>query len=158
MSDSNFFPQETLRPSDNKFVKVPFDYLLSTHIQMQATYDKLKEMLGESQALAVFALSADNDLPAKQPDAQASVEELMRLMAEGGYSLKGEEEEGGSLKFELTCPHAAKIHPHLGMNASYCPMSQMVLSTVRMRYGNSVVTRSKLNRTGSTFTIQVQKK
>jgi hypothetical protein len=66
---------------DNQMVTVPFEYLLSTHVQMSASYDKLKELLGESVALALFARAADAGLLAMLPTVSSSVEELKEVLA-----------------------------------------------------------------------------
>ena len=145
-------PPETKR---NDLVTVPFEYLLSTHVQMNATYDKLKEIIGESATLALFALAADENLPSKRPTAPSSVEELRKILDESGYELNAEV-IGDNVDFRLSCPHAARIHPHLGTDPSFCPMSQMVLSTMRKKFGKSVVVESKLVRGGSQFIIKVQ--
>jgi hypothetical protein len=141
---------------DDRMVTVPFEYLLSTHVQMSASYDKLKELLGESVALALFAMAADAGLPAMLPSASSSVEELKEVLAETGYELSADEKDD-TIEFRLKCPHADRIHPYLGENATFCPMSQMVLSTMRRKFGTSIVTDTSLVPDGSRFTIKVQK-
>jgi hypothetical protein len=134
---------------------VPFEYLISTHVQMNASYEKLKEIIGESQALALFALAADKDLPGQMPTPSSSVEELNVIMGECGYNLNVDL-KGDKAEFSLSCPHADMIHPKLGKGASFCPMSQSVLSAMRKKYVKPVVTNTKLVRGGSQFTIKVQ--
>jgi len=71
-------------------VTVPFEYLLSTHVQMSASYDELKELLGESVALALFAMAADAGLPARLPTVSSSVAELKEVLAETRCELRAD--------------------------------------------------------------------
>jgi hypothetical protein len=143
------------RGEEPELVTVPFDYLLSMHLKLNASFEKMKEILGESQAMMLFTMSADSDLPALQLDTWSSIDELKRLLSQADYRLDGKT-EGDTVTFTLGCPYAERIHPYLGRSASFCPMSQTLLSTVRKRYGKTVVTSCKLNRKGSTFTLKIQ--
>ena len=116
----------------------------------------MKEILGESAAMVFFTLSADSDLPALQTDSQTSIDELRRLLAQADYALEGEA-QGKTATFTLACPYAERIHPYLGRDASFCPMSQTVLSTVRKTFGRTVITDCRLNGEGSTFALRIQK-
>jgi len=139
-----------------ELVTVPFDYLLSMHLKLNASYDRMKEVLGESQAMKFFTMSSDCDLPALQLDPESGIDELRRLLSLADYRLVGST-EGDTAAFTLECPYAERIHPYLGRNASFCPMSQTLLSTVRKKYGQSVVTAIQLNKKGSTFTLKFSK-
>ena len=136
-------------------VEIPFEYLLAIHIQMNAMYDKLKEPLGDSEGLSLMALSANAGLTAKQPTPSASIGELRRVINGVGYELAAER-KGNLVTFRLACPYADRIHPHLGNESSFCPMSQTVLSTMRKKYFKSTITSSKLVHGGSLFSIEVQ--
>ncbi|MDA4124077.1 MAG: hypothetical protein OK438_01310 [Thaumarchaeota archaeon] len=100
-------------------------------------------------------MSADAGLPAKQPTPSSSVDELRKLINGVGYELTAELKDD-LVKFRLACPYADRIHPHLGNEATFCPMSMTVLSAIRKKYWKSMVTGTSLVHGGSSFTIKIQ--
>jgi hypothetical protein len=135
-------------------VRIPLDYLILTHELLSRSYEKIKEVLGESQAMMFFSIASDIEgVPPTM--GKWNLEQLKTAMGAYGYSLK-EERKGDKIHFRLYCPHAAKIHPYLGEGASFCPMSQMVLGSIRNEWKKAVVTQSRLEKDGSAFTLKLQ--
>ena len=137
-------------------VEIPLDYLITTHVLLNAAYEKLKEALGEEAALTFFSLSSDS-VPWEGMEEKPTLESLEATMKDYGYSLENTE-RGDRLRFRLYCPHASKIHPNLQPEASFCPMSQVVLGAVRKQYPFSTLVKGNLNTDGSSFEIQVKDK
>jgi hypothetical protein len=135
-------------------VEIPLDYLIQTHVLMNASYEKMKELLGESVALAFFSMAADMG-PLSKAEGYESVDALRSMLTEAGYDLTGSQ-HGDTVTFRLKCPHSDKIHPLMGEGASFCPMSQLVLAAIRAKYRQSVLIKSELERGGSTFTIEAR--
>ncbi|HEV2225797.1 MAG TPA: hypothetical protein VGR56_03220 [Nitrososphaerales archaeon] len=136
-------------------VRIPMDYLISTHVLLSKSYQKLSEILGASAAMTFFSLASDYEPFGPMSKDKMDTDNLKTMLTSFGYSLK-EEKKADSVEYRLWCPHAAKIHPELGEDASFCPMSQMVLGTVRKEHPKSIVTFSGLHDDGSSFTIKVQ--
>jgi hypothetical protein len=132
-------------------VRIPLDYLISTHVLLSKSFEKLKDMIGESATMVFFSAASDYE-----PFGKMSGEKgLKSVLKSFGYSLEETDKEG-TVEYRLWCPHAGKIHSALGTTATYCPMSQMVLGAVRKDHPRSVVTDSRLHPDGSSFTIKVQ--
>lgn len=136
-------------------VTVPFEYFLELHSQINAAYEKLEETLGAEKARAIFTSSADLDLPSKEATQAASVEKLREILYGAGYELTETHKEN-VVEFRLICPFAERIHPRLNRGASYCPMSQAVLSAIRKKYTDSKVLDSELLKDGSRFVIKLE--
>jgi hypothetical protein len=141
--------------SDDDVVSVPFEYLLELHSQINAAYEKLTELIGEPATRAFFALSAARDLPGQQPSPVSSVEKLREILDGVGYDLN-ETSVGNVVTFTLSCPFAGRIHPRLSGGATYCPMSQTVLSTILKKYPRSIIVDNRLSKAGSTFSIRIE--
>lgn len=130
------------------------DYLTTTHILLSASYEKMREVLGDSQAMMFFSLASDSARsgPSTLPK---DIGSLKSMMADFGYKLT-ESNKKGQFTYRLHCPHAAKIHPHLGEKATFCPMSQVVLAIVRVDHPKSIVQTSQLEKDGSYFEVKIQ--
>ena len=141
----------------SKRVEVPVEYLVSVHRMLNQSFEKMREMLGESVALMFFAEASEYDPLADLPfrDVDMVGKELDSMLQKFGYSLS-QSKSGSRLEYRLYCPHAAKIHPELESGAMFCPMSQLVLGAVRKRHKRSVLTKSGLHQDGSAFVIEVQ--
>ena len=137
-----------------KTLEIPLDYLVTTHVIMNSSYEKMKEIMGKEAALTFFALAADSSAWEGLED-PTSVEEMMKRLSDYGYSLH-ESKDKDLLKFRLHCPHASKVHPKMGAGATFCPMSQVVLGTVRKQHHRSVVLDSTLKDDGSYFEVKLQ--
>jgi hypothetical protein len=137
-----------------KMVEVPLDYLTMTHVLLSASFDKLRQTLGEDVAMTFFSLAADS-APSIPYRVGGDVEAVKSMMKEAGYSIEERQRDGGT-EYRLFCPHAAKIHPHLGTDATFCPMSQMILGVVRAKHPRSVVEYSNLKSDGSVFMVTQQ--
>ena len=111
--------------------------------------------MGERATRDLLALAADQVLPAKQASPESSVDKLREILDGAGYELS-ETRDGNVVEFSLSCPFADRIHPHLGEGATFCPMSQTVLSAIRKKYPNSLVVDNKLVKSGSSFSIKVE--
>ena len=107
--------------------------------------------------MTFFALASDYDpLPdLMSSDIDAIGGEVSPLLGSYGYSLE-RKRAGGRVESTLYCPHAGKIHPQLASGAAFCPMSQLVLGAIRKRHKRSVLQRSRLDKDGSSFVINVQ--
>lgn len=96
-------------------VEIPLDYFISTHVLLNQSYEKMKEILGESTALMSFSMASDY-----QPFGPEGISDLdflggkvSSLLEKYGYSLK-QTRNGNQIEYRLTCPHADKTHPFLG--------------------------------------------
>ena len=138
-------------------VEIPLEYLVSIHKMLNQSFEKMREMLGESVALMFFAMASEYD-PLKgegSADLEVVGGKLSSMLGKFGYSLQ-QRADGKKVEYRLYCPHAAKVHPQLGDGAIFCPMSQLVLGAVRKRHGRSVLAQSGLDGDGSSFLIEVQ--
>jgi hypothetical protein len=141
--------------SSAKDVKIPLDYLVSTHILLSKAYEKMSQVMGTSQAMAFFSMASDYDPFGPLGGTEGDADRLADMLTAFGYKLE-ESSKGGTNEYRLWCPHADKVHPALGRGASFCPMSQLVLGAVRKKHRKSVVTESRLHADGSSFIIRVQ--
>ena len=143
------------RVEPGKEVKIPLDYLISTHVLLSKSYEKLAEVLGESAAMMFFSLASDYEPFGPKSGEKMDPKSLSEMLTAFGYSLS-ETKKDGTIEYRLWCPHAEKVHPALGKTATFCPMAQMALGAVRSEHRKSVVTKSRLHPDGSSFTIRVQ--
>ena len=143
---------------EEETVEIPLEYLTSLHVLLNKTFDKLKEVLGESAAMMFFTLAASPEVlesVGSRGDIDFLGGKLSKRLEGFGYDLE-QVTEGDSVVYRLRCPYAAKIHPHLDDGSTYCPMSQMVLGLLRKQHKKTVLTDSKLRGDGATFTIRLQ--
>ena len=140
---------------DEEIVSVPFEYLVELHSQINASYEKLKELIGEPATRALLALASDQVVPGRETSPESSVGKLREIFDGVGYDLK-EKRDGDIVKFDLACPFAERIHPRLGGSMTYCPMSLTVLSTIRKKYPKSVIVDNSLAKKGSSFSIRIE--
>ena len=140
---------------EEDIVTVPFAYLLEMHAQINASYEKLVETIGEPGTRALFAAAAEGIPSSGMTTAESSVDKLNELLKGAGYELTRTRERN-VVEFSLACPYADRIHPHLGKNATYCPMSQTVLNTIRKKFPDSQIIENKLVNGGSKFTIRIE--
>jgi hypothetical protein len=145
---------DKVTPSRPASVTIPMDYLTTTHILLSASYEKMSEVLGDSQAMMFFCLASDSARSGKST-LPKDIGSLKEAMATFGYKLT---QKGGrdQSTFRLHCPHAEKIHPRLGQKATFCPMSQVALAVVRGDHPRSVVQTSRLEKDGSYFEVKIQ--
>lgn len=124
---------------------------------LNQSYEKMKEILGESTALMFFSLASE--FPAWSELGTGDLDliggKLSARLEAFGYSPQ-QTQKGNQVEYRLTCPHAHDIHPELGKNASFCPMSHMVLGTLRQQRRKSTLKKSQLLEDGSAFTIEIQ--
>lgn len=136
-----------------KSIVISIDYLAMTHILLNASYEEMRKILGDSEALMFFRLAADSVKSTSLfPKDMGS---LRAMMAVFDYSFE-ESVEGDRATFRMRCPHAARIHQYLGKEAAFCPMSQVVLATVRAEHPNSIIEKMRLEPGGSSFVLNIQ--
>jgi hypothetical protein len=153
-------PRERLRTTsqnadETKTISINEDYLAFLHDELAENQIRLREILGESQAQAVFCWSADRlVLTAKVAKYNIDFMEgiLQKLV---GWGMEVSRKDMGSIsKLEVKCPYAERVHPRMSSKEPKCPLGEYILGAVRLEESKSHLLRNDLTKSGVKFKIQ----
>lgn len=138
-----------------KMVLVSEDYLAFLHDQMAENQARLRELLGESQAQAIFCISADRLISTVGVERYEtdSLDGILHKLSEWGMEVK-RKNRGDVIDLEVKCPYAERVHPRLKSSQSKCPLSEYVLGAVRLENAKSQMVGNDLKQDGVSLRIR----
>ena len=138
-----------------KMVLVSEDYLAFLHDQMAENQARLRELLGESQAQAIFCISADRLVSTVGVGRYEmdSLDGILRKLSGWGMDVR-RKDRGDTIDLEVKCPYAEKVHPRLKSRQSKCPLSEYVLGAVRLENPKSLMVGNDLRQDGVTIRVR----
>ena len=116
---------------------------------------RLREILGESQAAAVFSWCADRLVRTVKVGRYSSspIEGVAQKLASWGMTVTWKEDENLT-KLEVKCPHAGLVHPGLSSREPRCPLGEYILGAVRLEDPKSQLVHNDLTKEGVRFTLK----
>jgi hypothetical protein len=136
-------------------VLVSEDYLAFLHDALSENQARIKEILGETQAGAVFSWCADRLVRTVKVGRYASspAEGVVRKLASWGMEVTWKE-EGDSIRVEVKCPYARRMHAGMASREPRCPLGEYVLGAVRLEDSKAQLVRNGLMEDGVRFTLK----
>ena len=140
---------------ETKTVSISEDYLAFLHDELADNQIRLREILGESQAQAVFCWSADRLVSTVDAGRYAfdPMEGIIQKLAGWGMEVS-RKEKGTICELEVKCPYAEMVHPRLNTKVPKCPLGEYILGAVRLEESKSHLLRNDLTGEGVRFKIQ----
>jgi hypothetical protein len=156
MPDSQETQQTVSQDADEtKTISVNEDYLAFLHDELAENQIRLREILGESQAQAVFCWSSDRFVLAAEVARYNFdfMEGIVQKLA--GWGMEVSRKDIGSIsKLEVKCPYAERVHSRMSSKEPKCPLGEYVLGAVRLEESKSHLLRNDLTKYGVKFKIQ----
>jgi hypothetical protein len=144
--------QETKNP---RTVLVSEDYLAFLHEELSENQARLGEILGESQAEAIFNWCADKLVRTTKKETHSfhPIDAVVQRLSSWGMEVRLKEMEGKT-EIEVQCPYAEHIHPQMSSATPKCPLGEYVLGAVRLEDEKSLLLSNHLTPHGVRFAIQ----
>lgn len=138
-----------------KTVSVSEDYLAFLHDVFSENQVRLREILGESQAEAVFSWSADRLIHTAGVGKYelSPIEGVVQKLTDWGMTVSWKE-KGDLTELEVKCPYAASAHPRISSSAPKCPLGEYILGAVRLEDSKSLLVHNGLTEEGVSFTLK----
>jgi hypothetical protein len=149
----------TKESDKKKTVTVSEDYLVFLHDELSENIVRLREILGDSQAQAVFSWSADR-LVATVGGGKNPINPLDGIIEKlRSWGMEAEvRSKGDTIEVVMKCPYAEVVHPRLSSKEPKCPLGEYVLGAVRLEDEKSLMLRNDLTTGGVKLRIKRQGK
>jgi len=136
-------------------VSVSEDYLAFLHDELAENQVRLREILGDTQAQAMFCWSADRLVSTVEAGRYAfdPMEGVLQKLASWGMEAS-RKDVGAISELEVKCPYAERIHPKISSKEPKCPLGEYILGAVRLEASKSRILRNDLTKDGVKFKIQ----
>jgi hypothetical protein len=136
-------------------VPVNVEYLAFLHDQLAENQMRLRELLGESQARAIFCISADKLVSAIGSGRYKTdpMEGILARLSEWGFHVT-RKEKGDVAELEIKCPLAETVHPRLTTSSPKCPLGEYVLGAIRLEDSKSQLLTNDLLSDGVKLKLQ----
>jgi hypothetical protein len=138
-----------------KMISISEDYLAFLHDELAENQIRLREILGDSQAQAMFCWSADRLISTAESGRYATdpLEGVIKRLAGWGMEVS-RKDKGTTIELAVKCPYAEKVHPRISSKEPKCPLGEYVLGAVRLEESKSHLLRNDLAEDGVIFKIQ----
>ena len=135
-------------------ISVSDDYLAFLHDEISDNQARLREILGESQARAVFSWCADRLVRTAKAGRYVTspIEGVVQKLTIWGMAVSWRE-EGDLTKVETKCPYSRRTHARLSSRESVCPVGEYLLGAVRLEDPKSQLVHNSLTEDGVRFTL-----
>ena len=136
-------------------ISISVEYLAFLHDELSENQVGLREILGESQAKAVFNWSADRLVHTVRAGRFASspIEAVAEKLTRWGMAVS-RKRKGNMTEIEIRCPYAARMHPHMSSREPRCPLGEYVLGAVRVEDSKSQLLHNSLTKDGVRFSFE----
>jgi hypothetical protein len=136
-------------------VSVSEDYLAFLHDALSENQARLREILGESQAKAVFSWCADRLVRTVKVGRYEStpLEGVIQKLSSWGMEVTWRE-DGTLTKLEVRCPYAGRVHSEMSSRESRCPLGEYVLGALRLEDSKCQLLHNSLTDVGVSFTLK----
>ena len=141
--------------ADPKTVPVNVEYLAFLHDQLAENQQRLRELLGDSQARAIFCISADKLVSTIGAGRYKTdpMEGILAKLSEWGFYVS-RKEKGDTSELEIKCPLAETVHPRLASHSPKCPLAEYVLGAIRLEDAKSQLLTNDLTNDGVKLKLQ----
>jgi hypothetical protein len=138
-----------------KKVEISEDYLVFLHDELANNQKRLKELLGESQAKTIFALSADKLVTSVGPGRYATdpLEGIVQKLSSWGMEVSLNP-KGNTTEIDIKCPYAESVHPRMSSEEPFCPLGEYILGAVRLEDSKSQLLHNKLTKDGVQLAVE----
>jgi len=138
-----------------KTVPVNVEYLAFLHDQLAENQQRLRELLGESQARAIFCISADRLVSTIGTGRYKAdpMEGILAKLSEWGFGVS-RKDKGDVAELEIKCPLAGTVHPRLTTRSPKCPLAEYVLGAIRLEDNRSQLLTNDLRSDGVRLKFQ----
>lgn len=145
----------SLEETETKTISINEDFLAFLHDELSENQVGLREILGESQAKAVFSWSADRLVAAVKAGKYAfsPVEGVARKLTRWGMETSWRE-KGSLVEIEVKCPYAERVHSRLTSKQPVCPLGEYLLGALRLDDPKSQLVRNALTSEGARFAFE----
>ena len=149
-------PKEAVSHTEKpKMVSVSEEYLAFLHDELAENQIRLREILGDSQAQAVFCWSADRLVSTVEAGRYTfdPMEGVLQKLAAWGMQVS-RKEDGTTSELEIKCPYAETVHHQLSSKEPKCPLGEYILGAIRLEESKSHLLSNHLTEDGVKFKIQ----
>ena len=138
-----------------KKVEISEEYLAFLHDELASNQKRVKELLGDSQAKTIFALSADKLINTVGSGRYTTdpLEAVVQKLSSWGMQLEVKT-RGKATEIEIKCPYAESVHPRLTAEEPFCPLGEYILGAVRLEDSKSQLLHNRLTRDGVDLAIE----
>ena len=138
-----------------KMVSISEEYLAFLHDELAENQIRLREILGDSQAQAVFCWSADRLVSTVEAGRYTfdPMEGILQKLAGWGMQVT-RKEKGTVAELEIKCPYATTVHRRLSTKEPKCPLGEYILGAIRLEESKSHLLSNDLTTEGVRFRIQ----
>ena len=138
-----------------KKVEISEEYLAFLHDELASNQKRVKELLGDSQSKAIFALSADKLITTVGSGRYATdpLEAIAQRLGSWGMQLDVKA-KGKTTEINIKCPYAESVHPRLTSEEPFCPLGEYILGAVRLEDSKSQMLHNRLTKDGVDLAIE----
>ena len=138
-----------------KKVEISEEYLTFLHDELATNQTRIKELLGDSQAKTIFALSADKLITTVGSGRYSTdpLEAIVQKLSSWGMQMDVKT-KGKSTEIKIKCPYAASVHPRLSSEDPFCPLGEYILGAVRLEDSKSQILHNRLTADGVDLAIE----
>ena len=130
-------------------------YLAFLHDALSENQARIREILGESQAGAVFSWCADRLVQTVKVGRYASspVEGVVRKLNAWGMAVRWKEGENVT-SLEVKCPYAPRLHSRVSSREPKCPLGEYILGAIRLEDSKAQLVHNGLTENGVKFVLK----
>jgi hypothetical protein len=138
-----------------KMISINEDYLAFLHDELAENHIRLREILGDSQAQAMFCWSADRLISTAEAG-RYTIDPMEGIISRlTGWGMEMSRKDKGTItELEVKCPYAERVHPRMSSKEPKCPLGEYILGAVRLEESKSHLLRNDLTRDGVKFKIE----
>jgi len=143
------------KEGEDRMISISEEYLAFLHDQLAENQIRLREILGDSQAQAMFCFAADRLISTVGAGRYAvdPIEGVLKKLAGWGMEVS-RKDKGNITELEVKCPYADRIHPRISSGEPKCPLGEYILGAVRLDESKSHLLRNDLTKEGVRFRIE----
>jgi len=141
--------------SEEETVSVSIEYLAFLLDELSENQARIRELLGENQARAIFGSCADRLVTTVETGRYAfsPIEGIVQKLKGWGMTVI-QRKKGEAVELEIECPYAEHVHPRLSSREPRCPLGVYTLGAVRLEDSKSQLIHNCLTKEGVKLTIE----
>ena len=141
--------------TETKMVSISADYLAFLHDELSENQARIREILGDNQARAIFSWCADRLVTTVEAGRYSfsPVEGIVQKLKSWGITVS-RKDRGRAIELEFKCPYAEHVHPRLHSREPRCPIGEYALGAVRLEDSKAQLIHNGLTKDGVKLTIE----
>jgi hypothetical protein len=130
------------------------DFLAFLHDELSENQARLREILGESRASAVFGWCAERLVGTVGTGRYGHdpIEGIVKRLNGWGMTVS-QRARRGAIELEIKCPYAEHVHSRLFSRVPRCPLGEYIIGAVRLEDSKSRLVHNALTEEGARLTI-----